>query len=262
MNDQQLISQIEELGLSNKEARVYVASLALGPSSVQRIADHSSIKRVTTYVILESLLGLGLVSQSTKGKKTYFNAEDPTNLHRLLEKREQELKDQRHNFDQILPKLKSLGSMPKDTSTVRFYDSTEGIMTIMNTFLDQGRQPGVDLVYGYSNLDLVFEYFPQIRANMSNPGRTKAGIRSHFLYTSKQGPIMKDGDVGKNRESRWLPPDKFPVLGDFTIVGDNVMMLSLGAQHPIGITVASRELAQGLKILFLAAWEAAAAYNK
>jgi len=35
MNDQVLISHIEELGLSNKEARVYVACLSLGASAVQ-----------------------------------------------------------------------------------------------------------------------------------------------------------------------------------------------------------------------------------
>lgn len=262
MNDQQLISHIEELGLSNKEARVYVACLVIGPSPVQRIADQSGIKRVTTYVILESLVGLGLVSQSIKGKKTYFIAEDPTNLRRLLEKREHELKEQKQNFDQILPELYGLKSQPRESPDVKFYDSADGIRTIMNTFLEQGKQPGVGLVYGFSNLDLVFEHFPEFRTNMANPGRTRAGIRSNFLYTSKEGPVMSDGDDDKNRESRWLPPDKFPILGDLTIVGDNIMMLSLGSRHPIGITITSPELAQGLKMLFAAAWQAAAEYNK
>jgi sugar-specific transcriptional regulator TrmB len=50
--NEELIGQIEELGLSNKEARVYVANLMLGPAGVQQIADASGIKRVTTYVIL------------------------------------------------------------------------------------------------------------------------------------------------------------------------------------------------------------------
>jgi sugar-specific transcriptional regulator TrmB len=108
MEDQTLISHIEELGLSNKEARIYVSLLTLGPSPVQRIADQSGIKRVTTYVILESLIGLGLVSQSVKGKKTYLIAEDPANLRRLLEKRERELNEQKHNFEQLLPELQGL----------------------------------------------------------------------------------------------------------------------------------------------------------
>jgi predicted transcriptional regulator len=261
MNDQQMISSIEELGLSNKEARVYLACLGLGPSAVQRIADEAGIKRVTAYVILESLVGLGLASQTVKGKKTYFMAEDPINLERLIGKREQELKDQKHNFEQILPHLQGLKTLPKDSPMVKFYDSADGIKTILNSFVEHTTRSGVDRVYGFSNLDLVLSYFPEFRTTMANPWRTKSGIYSQFLYTSKQGPIMRESDYKRNRESRWLPADKFPVVGDFTIVGDHILMLSLGAAHPIGVTVTSHELAEGMRVMFLAAWEAAAPYN-
>jgi predicted transcriptional regulator len=261
MNSQQLVSHIEELGLSNKEARVYVACLSLGPSAVQKIADQAGIKRVTAYVILESLVGLGLVSQTVKGKKTYFNAEDPINLERLVDKREQELKEQRHNFTQILPELQGLKLVPKDSPSVKFYDSADGVRTILNTFLLQAKRPGIEKVYGISNLDLVLEYFPEFRAGMANPLRSKAGIHSQFLYTSKDGPIMKETDQVRNRESRWLPVEQFPMVGDYTIVGDNILMISLGAPNPIGISVTSRELAEGLRAVFAVAWEAAERYN-
>jgi len=259
--NEQLISHVEELGLSNKEARVYLACLSLGPASVQRIAERSGIKRVTTYVILESLVVLGLISQSTKGKKTYIVAEDPVNLERLLEKREHELKEQKHNFKRILPDLQGLKTLPKDSPMVKFYDSADGIRTILNGFLEQARRPGINTVYGFSNLDLVLSHFPEFREGMSNPVRRRAGLHSQFLYTSAKGPIMKETDKIQNRESRWLPPDKFPVVGDFTVLGDHILMLSLGAMHPMGITIVSYEMAEGMRSLFSAAWEAAAAYN-
>src|SRR4051812_6506264 len=99
--NEQMIRQIEEFGLSEKEARVYLASLMLGPAGVQRIADQAGIKRVTTYVILESLIHVGLVSQSLRGKKTFFVAEDPVSLQRLLEKKQREIADQQRQFDSI-----------------------------------------------------------------------------------------------------------------------------------------------------------------
>lgn len=102
MQEQEIISAIEELGLSNKEARVYVAALSAGASSVQRLADQSGIKRVTVYVILESLMGMGLMSQTSKGKKTYFVAEDPANLHRLVDKRQQEVSAQQQGLDALI----------------------------------------------------------------------------------------------------------------------------------------------------------------
>jgi sugar-specific transcriptional regulator TrmB len=261
MNDQPLISHVEELGLSNKEARIYVACLSIGASPVQLIADQSGIKRVTTYVILESLVGLGLVSQTVKGKKTYFIAEDPINLERLIARREKELKEQRSNFEQILPDLKSLKTLPKDSPTIKYYDGEDSIKTILNTFIEKARQPGVDTVYGFSNLELLLKFFPEFKSTMSNPWRSEAGVHSMFLYTSEKGPVMKASDSSQNRDSRWLPPDKFPAVGDLTILGDAILMLSLGAGHPVGVTVESRELAQCFRVVFSVAWEGAAAYN-
>ena len=118
--NEDLVRQVEELGLSNKEARVYIANLMLGAAGVQQIADTSGIKRVTTYVILESLVNLGLVSQTTHAKKTLFNAEAPDNLQRLLEKREQSLRDQKQHLRDLLPHLKKLKTLTKTAPTVKF----------------------------------------------------------------------------------------------------------------------------------------------
>ncbi len=259
MNEQELISHIEELGLSNKEARVYVASLMVGPSAVQRIAEQAAIKRVTTYVILESLIGLGLVSQTVKGKKTFFIAEDPSNLKRLIEKREQELKEQKSNFQQILPELSALKSVPKDSPNIRFYDSSDGIRTIMNNFLEEARKSanGDVVIRAFSNLDQLYIHFPELSKSQVNTARVKAGIHSHFLYTSAQGPLLKLGDPTNNRESRWVPIDKFDMGGDFTIVGDNVLMISFVGVHPIGVAITSPEIARGMRAIFDLAWEAA-----
>jgi sugar-specific transcriptional regulator TrmB len=262
MNEQELISHIEELGLSNKEARVYVASLIVGPSAVQRIAEQSGIKRVTTYVILESLVGLGLVSQSIKGKKTYFIAEEPSNLHRLIERREQELSEQKINFDQILPELNGLKSTPKEAPNVKFYDSIDGIRTIMNEFPQKVKQSNTDFVYSFSNLDQFYGFFPEFESRGANPDRVRSGVPSRSIYTSTQGPILAGSDKANNRQSRWLPMDKYPVSGDFTVAGEFIIMMSLAGSAPMGITITSRDLAQGLQALFQIAWDAAEPYNK
>lgn len=258
--DEQLIKSVEDLGLSQKEARVYLANLALGPATVQQIADQSGIKRVTTYVILEALANLGLVSQSTQGRKTFFNAEDPVSLTRLIEKKEQEVKEQRNYLQEILPQLKTLSSLPKDAPSVKFYDNPEGIKSIMASFLVAHRSEGP--ILGISNLDQVYEFFPEFKQTVGNPARQKLGIKSRFIYTSKQGPILKQTDKQKGRDSRFLPLEKFPLNGDITIVGNHVVILSLTGSKPIGITVESKEVADGLRQLFELAWLASAQYNK
>ena len=252
--NEQLISHIEELGLSNKEARVYVACLMAGPSAVQRIADQAGIKRVTTYVILESLVGLGLVSQSVKGKKTLFIAEDPTNLRRLLEKREQELREQTANFDSILPELAGLKTVPKESPNVKFVDSADGIRAIFATFYATYGKNGGE-VLGISNLDQLHAFFPERGSGSPNPERTKNDLSSKFIYTSVDGPrYTAEEDRKANRTSLFITPGEYPIRGDITIVGEHVIMISLEGTRPIGITIRSQEIADSMKALFFLIW--------
>lgn len=260
--DENLVSNLEDLGLSEKEARVYLANLNLGPSSVQRIAEHAEIKRVTTYVILEALVNLGLVSQSTKGKKTLFIAEDPVSLSRLIAKREAELNEQKQNFDAMLPQLKNLNSVPSETPVVKFYDGTEGIKTIVKTFYRSVEAKGVKQVYGVSNIDQLWSLFPEFREAESNPTRVKSGIKSQIIYTSKDGPIFGTTDNTKLRESRYVPLDKYPISGDISIVGNYLLLMSLTGSRPVAVTIKSEEIAKGVLAFFNLAWEAAEKYNK
>ena len=67
-----LKNNLIELGLSEKEASVYLASLELGASSVQKISQQAKINRATTYVIIESLSKKGLMSTMEKAGKIFF----------------------------------------------------------------------------------------------------------------------------------------------------------------------------------------------
>jgi hypothetical protein len=89
----------------------------------------------------------------------------------------------------------------------------------------------------------------------------EAGISSQLLYTSAKGPIYKTGDETRNRESRYIPVDKFPIYGDMTIVGNRVGMITLSGTRPIGVVIESEELASTLKSMFELAWGSAEAYN-
>lgn len=257
--DEQLIKAVEDLGLSQKEARVYLANLSLGPATVQQIADQSGIKRVTTYVILEALGNLGLSSQTTQGRKTYFNAEDPVALRRLLEKKEQEVSEQRQHFNDLLPQLKTIRSLPKEAPGVRFYEGTEGIKSIISSFYEA--HPESRETKGITNLDQLYNFFPEFENAGGNPQRVKARVKSKVLYTTVRGPILKSTDKAMNRESRFVPADKYPINGDWSIVGNHIVVLSFTGSKPIGVTVNSEELAKGMLAFFDLAWEAAKQYN-
>ncbi len=258
--DDRLISQIEELGLSNKEARVYVANLTLGPAGVQQIADTSGIKRVTTYVILESLVSLGLASQTTKAKKTLFNAESPENLQRLLDKKEQSVREQKQQLKELLPDLAKLTRSHAEAPVVKFYDGADSIQTITREFAEKIKGSEIQQIYGISNLDRLNKYFPDIVTNQANPERISAGVRSLFLYTCSEGPVLKLSDEVKNRLSMFVPTKDFNFTSDISIAGDYVALLALEGSKPSGITIRSQSIADGMRAVFDLAWKSASQY--
>ena len=260
MNDQ-LAVQLEDLGLSEKEARVYLASLSVGPAGFQKLAEQSGIKRVTTYVILESLINLGLMSQSTKGKKTVYIAEQPASLKRLLDKKEQAIRDQKLHFEELLPLLASLQNQSPDVPNVRFYEGVEGVRSIVSNFISQHRDQGISKVYGISNIDQIYSYFPEFREARGNPDRIRSEVESYFLYTSAEGPILSATDEQKRRISRYVPASEYPINGDLTIVGDNIILLSLTGVKPIGVTIHSAELSKMMRAIFDLAWARAEHFN-
>lgn len=259
--NEQLLRQLEDMGLSEKEAKVYVASLMLGPATVQQIANQADIKRVTTYVILESLSSLGLVGQASHGKKTFFTAEDPVSLQRLLDKKNEELLLQKEAFAAFLPDLESLKSIPPETPTVKYYDTIEGLRSAISTLLLTVDLGEIEYIYGFSDVDKVQKLFPEIAKSKGNPVRIRVGKRSRLIYTSVRGPIYKDSDKESYRESRHIAGDKYPINGDITLLGDYIVMLSLDGDKPFGVTIKSGPLSTAIRAMFELAWVSAGSQN-
>ena len=82
----ELKKELEHLGLSEKESRVYLAALELGPSPVQDISHKAHVNRATTYVMIEALSARGLLSTFQKGKKRFYAAESPDRLLTIVER--------------------------------------------------------------------------------------------------------------------------------------------------------------------------------
>ena len=68
---------LEKIGLTEKQAKVYFACLQLGVASTLKLSQLAELKRPTVYVILEDLEKLSLVSRVQKNSKTFFIASDP-----------------------------------------------------------------------------------------------------------------------------------------------------------------------------------------
>ena len=83
---------LTELGLSEKEALLYLLLLRSGPSPASSLAKRLQIKRVSLYPVLESLTERGLVDYEQTSLGRRYIPHDPICLIDLLEKETAEVR--------------------------------------------------------------------------------------------------------------------------------------------------------------------------
>src|SRR3989344_2889997 len=98
MKNSKLLDILNKIGLSEKEANVYLASLSLGPTTILKLARACNIKRTTIYGIVENLKQKGLMSIEQKGLKKIYAPENPEKLEVILESRQLEFKNHLPEF--------------------------------------------------------------------------------------------------------------------------------------------------------------------
>ena len=245
-----LDKELQQLGLSDKEAKVYLASLGLGPSPAQAIAEKAGLKRPTAYYAIEELAKKGLMSSAEQGKKRFFSAESPERLISIIaaqKKQAQALEDGLHN---ILPELNnifgSIGEHPK----VRFFEGKEGIRAVQEDFL-AGRVKSLENIYPRDDFIKVFS---QKEREEYVAKRKKKKIKVRTIYTSQNPPALLTGEALVER--KFIPYDKFPFSADITIYGDKVAICTYKGKL-IGIIIESKEIAETLRMVFNLAWLAA-----
>ena len=105
--------ELRKLGLTEKEVRVYLAGLELGPSSVLNIAQKAGLARPTTYEIIKSLENKGLFAETKQKKKRYFVAQSPERILGLLRVQKKEIEEKEREFIKIISALESKYSKEK-----------------------------------------------------------------------------------------------------------------------------------------------------
>lgn len=108
------------LGLSDKEAKIYLALLEMGRGSAYAIAEKSGLKKPTTYVILGELILKGFVFRIPRVKKQLFMAKDPDAVFSLAEEKLRSAKSS-------LPELRALATHLSSNVKTIYFEGIKGI---------------------------------------------------------------------------------------------------------------------------------------
>jgi sugar-specific transcriptional regulator TrmB len=249
---------LEKLGLSEKEAKVYLAALELGSATVQQIAEKAKVLRPTTYLILEAMLKKGLMTSTEKGKKTLFSAEPPAQLERYLDHQVRGLEDVRTDLRSVLPDMEALFNLTGERPKVRFYDGIEGLDSSEDDLYRELQSS--DHMYCFTPLDDEERAFPDTR-EAQPVKRLEKGVWAHVIYTREAGPLPGAVSKKEKREARFLPKDKFPFRSLVTIVPGKRVQIASYSDRYFGVLIEDAEVANTFYVIWNLAWEAAEKYQ-
>lgn len=245
----ELATKLQAVGLSDKQAKVYVAALFLGPSPVQKIAQQADVKRATTYVILDELEKMGLVSESTEGNKTVFVAETPEAIDRFLDNMEKGITARKKELQSLMPDLqKASRKEGSATPVVRFYKGTEGSHELSKYLLRKATK-GSSL-YAVMNFDQAQQADPKFRAGQI---RIKKGIKANVIYYSKSANTeLIETSAEKLRVAK-LANKEF--AAEFNIYPDSMSMITYAGKDTVGVLIESAEIVETMRQIFELAFD-------
>ena len=111
------------LGLSKKEADIYLACLQLGESLITDIAEKAKIKRPTTYNIIRELLKRGIIKKVETDTRTLYQAEEPKKVLKIFEQN-------KINFEKSLPELDALYNLQIGVPQIKYYAGIQAIKEV------------------------------------------------------------------------------------------------------------------------------------
>lgn len=234
---------LEELGLGDKEAAVYVALLSVDHASVLDVAKKTKIKRPTVYVALDSLEKKGLVSETQIGKKVHYQAEPPERLETYVERQKTALLEQQKRLKDFIPQLKSIQRQSGERPMVKYFEGREGVVSSFEEFL-QGKEDQGGTAYIIYPRDLRDEIFSREEISNYQKQRIQKNINTKVLYTFEKGDIPSDEHGNRLK----IDGAKYPITCDITIYGDKVRISILGKKLS-AIFIRSQDFAQTLKSL-------------
>ncbi|TAK03874.1 hypothetical protein EPO34_01810 [Patescibacteria group bacterium] len=250
----EVLRELMHLGLSEKEAAVYAASLELGPAPVQDIAHKSKVNRATTYVMIESLAGRGLMSTFVRGKKRFFVPESPDRLRSILRMERREIEEKELEFEKVLPTLLGLFNVEGAKPQIRYLEGVEGKATMREVFLSlKGEYVQIVPLDDVEANPTIMKTRPEHVAEVEAQGAFHRALLVTSPGAAERLPRVKNGEV------RYLPPEKFPLHAEITVRGSHVFLVNFKSA-PLSIVIVSKEIADAIRIMFDLAWAGASEY--
>jgi len=236
----ELENALHYLGLSEKEAKVYLALLQLGKGSAPAISIRSGIKKPTTYVILDELRMKGLVTLIPRAKKVLYVAESPRKLQ--TEQREKE-----EIISEKMPELLAIYNAQEEKPNVKFYQGKQNVADLYKEIMNS------DELRVYGSIESIDQgiYDELIDYGQRKIKKNKTRIREIIQPNAKSLAYAKR--VTSEYHKIKIAPKNISLPTDNIIFENKLAIFSYKTQ-PMVVVIESSDVVETYKGMFEMVW--------
>ncbi len=237
------VEQLKGIGLTDGEAKVYLALSHLGSSTVGPIVKRAQVAYSNVYEILDRLMEKGVVSYVVRGKRRHFQAATPRNLLEYLDEREAAVRAQREALRAILPQLEGMQRLARE-SEVEVFSGRKALRTAYQKLLGDGSAHSFLYIHDEAyakEADLFYLSVLDIVKRVPSRGVGNERYRSSDFY--RRASHVKTRFVG------------FPIPGNIDVSGERILIVSWEGTVT-GILIHSPQVAKNFLAYFEQVWKA------
>jgi len=244
MNLKELLTQ---LGLNDKEIKVYLVCLELGESSIVEIRKRAVLARTTVFHCLERLDEKGLIDIVETGKGRIYFPHPPKKIVTLLSEQSEKLKEQAEDFQNYLPELNQIYNVSPFQPKVRFFVGLE-MKDIFEEILDS---PIEEFMY-LGETNKIMSILSKRFLSQFVKSKVEKGIWTKSLRVKREEDPFFDAKTGL-RKVRYLP-ENFKAPANIYIYHHNVAIITT-AKENFALVITSKEYAETMRHWFNELWK-------
>ena len=246
--------ELEKLGLSEYESKVYLAGLSLGPVSANGIAEYTNIKRPTVYLALENLMKQGLMAESYVKKKRLFQAEKPEKLEKLTKRMRRKVIDAELILESILPELLKLPKGFADEPKVTFYSGLEGLR---NIFLEVSASKSSWYVFS-STTNVLKKVEKEMKDLIGEALQFRRDPKRPKIYFITDNGILGLGGAWAKTKTPWREMKILPYTIESSsgvIIYEDKMAIFSFEPKPFGAVIKNKQAVEVVKLMYQMIWK-------
>jgi len=242
---------LEQIGLTESEAKVYMALLKLGETTAGPIVNEAKVTRSKIYDILERLKNKGLISYIIKESIKYFSATSPSNILDYLDEKEEEIITEKKAVKNLLPQLEQQYKKIIENKIAEIYIGMKGMQNAFNLLVKEFSKKEEYYAFGAGkgeNVEKIQIFFDRLHRE-----RIKKNVKTKIIFNKSSIGLFKSQEESNLVQVKYLiesTPAAINIYKNYTII-------AILIEEPITFLIRNNDVASSFKAYFKVMWNVA-----